>query len=292
MMKLIKVILLSLVSTASLAATNINETMDAAEDGDIKISNISGSVEVRGWSRNQVEITGDLGSNVEELVFERKDDKITIKVKVPRNNSGRIESNLVINVPEVSSLYINTVTASIEVEDVLGDQQLSSVTGRIKSTVYDADIGADSVSGHIEIVGNNDTGESRFDTVSGNIDAENLSGSLRAESVSGHVSVVNSEFERVSVNTVSGSIVIHAGLLDDGRMGIETISGSVDVDFGGNVSARIDIETFNGSIKNCFGPKSVKMHQYTPGRKLEFTEGGGSGRVIINTLNGSVRICK
>lgn len=292
MMKLINVILLSLVSTASIAATNINETMDAAEDGDVKISNISGSVEVRGWSRNQVEITGDLGSNVEELVFERKDDKITIKVKVPRNNSGRIESNLVINVPEASSLYINTVTASIEVEDVLGDQQLNSVTGKIESTVYDADIGADSVSGHIEIAGNNEACESRFGTVSGNINAENLNGTLRADSVSGHISVVNSEFERVSIDTVSGSIVIHAGLLDDGKMNIETINGSVDVDFGGDVSARIDVQTFNGSIKNCFGPESVKTNQYTPGRELEFTEGGGSGRVRINTLNGSVRLCK
>ena len=58
------------------------------------------------------------------------------------------------------------------------------------------------------------------------------------------------------------------------------------------MSARFDIETFNGNIRNCFGPDSVRTSKYAPGRELKFTEGGGSGRVTINTLNGNLRLCK
>ena len=52
-------------------AENISRTMDADEAGDVLISNIAGSVEVSGWSQDSVEITGTLGDDVEELVFER-----------------------------------------------------------------------------------------------------------------------------------------------------------------------------------------------------------------------------
>ena len=278
--------------TTTVAAEEVSKTMDAAADGTVSISNTAGSVEVRGWSRNQVEVTGELGNRVEELVFARDDDEIIIKVKVPRRNSGGIASDLVVNVPEGSSLEVNTVSAEIEVSDVEGEQQLESVSGDIVTDAHGADMELGTVSGDIEIQGDNEPIRTRVSSVSGDIDTDSLAGEIVAESVSGSITTVNGSFERASANTVNGDIVYHARLLDDGRLNIETINGSVDVDFGGDVSARIDIETFNGAIRNCFGPEAVRTSKYAPGRELKFTEGGGSGRVTIQTLNGSVRLCK
>jgi DUF4097 and DUF4098 domain-containing protein YvlB len=291
-MKMIKVLILSLMATATFAAEDVNETLDADADGNVKISNVSGSVEVNGWSRNQVEVTGELGSGVEELIFERDGDEVIIKVKLPRRSSRSGSAELVINVPEASSLQVNTVSADIDISDVQGEQRLESVSGEITSTVYGAEVDAGSVSGDLEISGDNQTTNAKLHTVSGDIDVENLSGEIRTESVSGNISMINGAFMRASGNTVNGDIVFHVGLLDGGRMDFETINGTVDVDFGGDVSARIDIETFNGDIRNCFGPESVRTSKYAPGRELSFTEGGGSGRVTINTLNGNVRLCK
>ena len=291
-MKMIKVVMLSLMATAALGAESVNKTLDAAADGDVSIENVSGSVEVRGWSRNQVEVTGELGSGVEELIFERDGDEVIIKVKLRRNSSRSGGSDLAINVPEASSLRINTVSADIDVEDVQGEQRLESVSGDIETAVFGSEVEAESVSGDIEVAGDNQVIDASFHTVSGDIEIENLSGELRSESVNGEISVINGSFERISGDTVNGDIVFHVGLLDDGRMDIETINGAVDVDFGGDVSARFDIETFNGSIRNCFGPESVRTSKYAPGRELSFTEGGGSARVSIQTLNGSVRLCK
>jgi len=93
-----------LLSAAAFAAEDINETMDAAADGTVSISNVAGEVEVQGWSRKQVEITGELGSDVDELIFERDGNEILIKVKVPRNHGRRIASELIVKVPESSSL--------------------------------------------------------------------------------------------------------------------------------------------------------------------------------------------
>jgi DUF4097 and DUF4098 domain-containing protein YvlB len=270
----------------------IDEIMDAASDGIVVVSNVAGSVEVSGWSRNQVEVTGELGSRVEELIFERDGDEILIKVKVPRNNNGGISSDLSINIPAASSLQVNTVSADIDVSDVEGEQELQSVSGDVEAEAHAADIELSSVSGDVEVQGDRQEIRARMNTVSGDIDADSLSGELAAESVSGDIATINGSFERASLETVNGDITYRAALLDGGRLDIETINGTVDVEFDGDVSARFDIETFNGSIRNCFGPDSVRTSKYAPGRELKFTEGDGDGRVTINTLNGSLNLCK
>ena len=292
MMKMKKVLVLSLMTTATFAAETVDRTLDAAPDGDVTISNVAGSVEVNGWSRNQVEVTGELGSGVEELIFERDGHEVIVKVKLPRHNRRSGSAELVINVPEASSLRINTVSADIDIDDVKGEQRLESVSGDITTAVFGKEIDAESVSGDIDVAGDNQAVNGKLNTVSGDIDVENLNGELRSETVNGEINVINGSFKRISGNTVNGEIVFHVGLQDEGRMDIETINGAVDVDFGGDVSARFDIETFNGSIQNCFGPESVRTSKYAPGRELNFTEGSGAGRVTINTLNGRIRICK
>ena len=291
-MKKVTLFAFGMVGVSPAFAVEVNEIMDADSDGIVVVSNVAGEVEVRGWSRDQVEVTGDLGSRVEELIFERDDDEILIKVKVPRNSNGGVSSDLYINIPVASSLQVNTVSADIDVSDVEGEQELESVSGDVVTEAHAADIDLGSVSGDIEVEGDNQDIRSRMNTVSGDVDADSLAGEIAAESVSGDVSTINGRFERASLNTVNGNITYHASLLDGGRLDIETINGSVDVQFDGDVSARFDIETFNGSIRNCFGPDSVRTSRYAPGRELKFTEGDGAGRVTINTLNGSLRLCK
>lgn len=292
LMKNYTLTLLGMICATPLVAAEINESMDADADGTVSVSNIAGSVDVQGWSRNQVEVTGELGDDVEELIFERDGDEIEIKVKTRRRGSHDIDSDLVIKVPENSSLEVNTVSADIDVADVTGEQSLESVSGDIATEAHASDIDVNSVSGDLEVEGDNQSMRSRLSSVSGDIDTENLSGEIGVESVSGDLVVVSGVFDRASLGTVNGDIVFQAQLLDNGRLDVETVNGSVDIEFAGEVSARFDIETFNGDIRNCFGPKAVRVSEYGPGSELTFTEGGGSGRVTIETLNGDLRLCK
>ena len=291
-MKTYTLTFLGIICTTPLVAAEINESLDADEDGTVSVSNVAGSVDVQGWSRNEVEVTGELGDDVEELVFERDGDEIEIKVKTRRRGSHDIDSDLVIKVPENSSLKVNTVSADIDVADVTGEQSLESVSGDIATEAHASDIDVNSVSGDLEVEGDNKPMRSRLSSVSGEIDTENLSGEIGIDSVSGDLVVASGVFERASLGTVNGDIVFHAQLLENGRLDVETVNGSVDIEFAGEVSARFDIETFNGDIRNCFGPKAVRVSEYGPGSELTFTEGSGSGRVTIETLNGDLRLCK
>jgi len=286
---LIGVAALALATTAN--AKEVDETVDAASDGHVDITNISGSVEVFGWSKSSVEVTGDLGEKVEELILERNGDKVLVKVKVPRNNSNNISSDLTIRVPAGSSIDVSTVSADITSEDVEGEQMLHTVSGDVIVQAAGSDISAQSVSGDVDVTGDGSDMETEASTVSGDVTVVDVSGAVAAEAVSGDIVVSDGSFDRATLNSVNGEIEFHAGLRDGGKLAIETVNGEVDVQFGGDVSAKFDIETFNGDIDNCFGPKAERTSRYAPGWELSFTVGDGDGRVTIMTLNGDVDIC-
>ena len=92
---------LFLISAPLLAATawaeDIDSRLDADADGQVYVYNLSGSVEVIGWSDNEVYVSGELGDDVEEFYFERDGDTIKIKVKVPDRSWGRkdVSSDLI-----------------------------------------------------------------------------------------------------------------------------------------------------------------------------------------------------
>ena len=292
MMKKLTVIVLGLLLAAPIMAEEVERTLDAASDGRVHISNISGSVTVNGWSRDQVEVTGELGRNVEELIFERDGDKITIKVKVPKKSGRGIESDLYIQIPEASSIDVSTVSADIDVRKVSGEQSLETVSGDINTESAESDISADAVSGDVEVNGRNKVTNTRANSVSGDVVLAGVAGVADAESVSGDVTVTEGSFERIDMNTVNGDILFRSGLKAGGKLTAETVNGSVDLEFTDSVSGRFDIDTFNGDIDNCFGPKPERTSKYTPGLELSFQDGDGDARVKISTLNGDVSICR
>jgi len=290
MMKKLTLVIVGVLFAWPVMAGEVDETLDAASDGRVDISNIAGSVTVRGWSRDQVEVTGTLGRNVEKLIFERNNNKVTIKVKVPRKSGRGIDSDLHVNVPENSSIDVGAVSADIEVSDVLGEQSLQTVSGDV-ITAAAADVVAGSVSGDVEVSGDNSDIEAEASTVSGDVTLFRVSGEVSAESVTGDVVVDEGSFDRVDVGTVNGQVLFQSALRKDGKFSAETVNGAVDVEFVGAVSAKVDVDTINGRIRNCFGPDAERISKYGPGWTLNFTSGDGDGRVDISTVNGGINLC-
>ncbi len=282
---------IGMLSMPVFADDKVNQTIDAAADGYVEIYNTSGSIEVSGWSKNSIEITGTLGDSVEELIVERDGNEVLIRVEVPNRHWGDIDADLVIKIPERSSLEVSGVSTDIDVEDVLGELSLSSVSGDISASGVADDVEAESVSGDVDIQG---TGKGSVEsaTVSGDITIQGMSGSVDAESVSGDIDVIGGTYEAAYFETVNGDQTFHAELTQDGDLSMESVNGTVDIEFTVPItSARFDIETFNGSIRNCFGPRPQRTSKYSPGLELSFTIGDGDAKIEIETLNGSVNVC-
>jgi DUF4097 and DUF4098 domain-containing protein YvlB len=281
----------AVLSMPALADEQVNKTIDASPDGYVEIYNTSGSIEVKGWNQNKVEVKGTLGDSVEELILERDGNEILIRVEVPNRHWGDIDADLYIKIPKNSRLEVSAVSADIDVEDVLGEQSLESVSGDIEVAGVENDVEAASVSGDIDIKGDGGKGDFETATVSGDVYILNLAGSIDAESVSGDLDIAGGRYDEVYFETVNGDQNFAAALIDGGEMSMESVNGSVDIEFTEAVSARFDIETFNGSIRNCFGPKPERTSKYSPGLELRFEVGDGDSNIEIETLNGSVNIC-
>ena len=286
---------MALIIALPVNAEEIDETRDASADGKVKIYNTAGSVAVEGWSQNAVQVTGTLGKEVDEFIFERKGDTVVVKVKPKKNqNSGgrSTSSYITVRIPRKSSIEVATISAGIDVEDVEGEQELQSVSGQVTTNAFAAEIEVETVSGGIDVSGIGEDIESELTSVSGGISARELSGVIDMESVNGKLEVGGGSFSDVAMETVNGRIDFKSNLRDGGDLDIETVNGKVVANFTGSLSAEFDVNTFNGRIENCFGPKPERTSKYAPGWELSFTEGSGDGSVNISTLNGGVTLCK
>ena len=279
-------------SPAVRAGTPINERAAANPAGSVEVSNVAGTVRVIGWDRNEVEVTGELGVGAEKLEFAVADKVTRIKVIRPSKTSNVEDTDLVVRVPAASRLSVNTVSADIEVQGLLGAQRLQSVSADIRTAAAGEDVECKSVSGDIAVNGSFKKGLLTITTVSGDATALRVAGEVNANTVSGDITLGLGETNRSRVRSTSGDLTLAALLAADGKLDAESISGDVRLELVGTVNAEFDISSFNGEIRNCFGPKAVSTREYAPGKELRFREGRGTALVRIKTMNGDISVCR
>jgi DUF4097 and DUF4098 domain-containing protein YvlB len=274
------------------AGTPINRLTTADPNGTVEVSNLTGDVTVTGWARNEVKVTGELGEGTERLEFTKADKLTRVAVIVPHHSGNVDDTTLIINVPQGSALSINTVSADVRVQGVHGTQRLQTVSGDVQTQSSGEDVECRTVSGDIDIEGSGQKGLVSITTVSGDATAEKVAGEVNGSTVSGTFRLGVGETSRSRLRSTSGDLTISGPLAPDARVDVESISGDVRLDFVGNVPAEYDVSSFNGEIRNCFGPKSTRTSEYGPGRELRFTEGAGTARVRVKTMNGDIGICR
>lgn len=279
-------------AAAPACGEDVDRTVDASATGYVVISNTAGSITVRGWSREEVEVKGTLEKRVEELIVERDGNVVNIQVKVPRKGGRDIDADLQIQVPEGSSVDISTVSADIEVVAVKGEQKLEAVSGDIDCEAFGADVSANVVSGDVEIRGQGKDTETNAGSVSGDVSLTGVSGVLDAGTVTGDVTVENGSFDRVKVHSVNGDVDFNSELRSGGKLDAEAVNGDLELLFSGGIAGRFEVDTLNGDIDNCFGPEPQRTSKYTPGWNLRFEEGDGDARVNASTVNGDITICR
>jgi DUF4097 and DUF4098 domain-containing protein YvlB len=282
---------LTLVSCTALAEQEIDRRAPAGAQGEVEVDNVSGTVSVSGWDRNEVHVSGTLGDGVERLDFESSGNRTVIKVVMKNRGRHHDDTELSIRVPRGSLLNVNTVSAELSVVGVTGEQRLQTVSGDISTSISKADAEISTVSGSVSLRGDGSPTNLSVTTVSGDARLMKVGGDVRANSVSGSVEVSMNEIKRARAQTTSGDLALSGKLAADARVDAESISGELNLDLLGTPNAYFDIESFSGEIENCFGPKPERTDKYGPGTELHFKSGNGSGRVRLQTLSGSISVC-
>ena len=278
-----------------LAAFADNDSVDrkvaADPNGEVTISNVSGSIDVRGWDRNEVQVTGTLGHGVERLDVETSGGRTVVKVVLPRGNSHDGDADIEVSVPRNSSVEVSAVSADVSSRGVLGTQRLKSVSGEVTADIAGDESEVRSVSGDVTVRGNGKPMRLRVSSVSGSLDLTNAAGSLDVVTVSGDARIQMGDTSDVRGRTTSGTLEVRGKLTRDGRVDVEGVSGDIMLRLTAPGGLSTEIESFSGDIEGCLAEKVERVSKYGPGTRLNIRTVESGARVRAKTLSGDIDIC-
>ena len=269
----------------------VDRNIAAEPGGEVVISNVSGRVDVRGWDRNEVRVTGSLDEGVDRLDLESSSGRTTIKVVLPRGNSHDGDADLTIQVPKGSSVEVGAVSADISSHGVFGTQRLKSVSGEITADVAGDDSEVRSVSGNVTVRGSGKPINLRMSSVSGSLKLSDGAGKLDLVTVSGDARAQMDEASEIRGRTTSGDLELRAKLTKDGRVDVEAVSGHLRLRLPSPSALSTEIESFSGDITGCLATNVEKVSKYGPGVRLNIRNGEDGPRARAKTLSGDIEIC-
>lgn len=168
---------LSLVMITTAAAQDFKKSYSLGAGGQIRISNISGNVSVRGYNGSEVIVTGTRkGRDQEKVEIEDQSSgsAVDIGVRYPRECNCEASVDFEVQVPRsVRFDYdrISSVSGNVDLADVTGKVEASSVSGNVRVREVSGQVSASSVSGNVEVDVNQLDGSDdlQFSSVSGNV---------------------------------------------------------------------------------------------------------------------------
>ena len=278
-----------LAALPALAGTPIDQARPLDPRGRIEIENLKGRVEVRAWDRQEVKVTGTLGDGVEKFSMDGDRSNLRIEVKYP-SRSGRTEPTmLVVQVPTLADLEVETVSADIDVHGSSRELSLESVSGDITANGAPREARIESVSGDVRLTLNSH--DVSVDTVSGELVLQGrLNGEVSLETVSGNVRLDNlgERLRSLSAGTVSGDMDIKAALADGGECRMESVSGDLLLRLPRDLSAEVSGESFSGDL-SAPGAR-IQREEYGPGSSFQTRYGAGKGDVRLETFSGDATL--
>jgi hypothetical protein len=198
-----------------MADEEIDRSLMADAKGDLDISNVAGTVNVTGWDRNEVRVTGSLAEGVERLEFTSEGKRTLIKVVLKKSTHWGDDggAELSIRVPVGSRLDVSTVSAEITVKGVTGTQRLQTVSGEISTDVATEEAEVKTVSGDVILRGEGTPSVLTLTTVSGNASWRVVSrAQVTATTVSGDLNLPLDAITRARLRTTSGNLSLRGVL--------------------------------------------------------------------------------
>ncbi len=276
------------------AQVQIEKSRPAPAAGRVRIENSFGTVKVAGWDRNEVSVTGRLAPGAEQLDLSGDKESVGIDVDTPESwlydsdDDTEYRTQLEIRVPMKSSLEIETLNASVTIENVSGEIDVESVNGSVTISGSPATVEIDTMTGSVTVTAQ--AAEMAVSTVSGKISLKGASHSVRVESVSGAVEVSGQSLNDVEIETTAGDVRFDGSFGREGAFKIETFSGNVDLLLPHNAAARFHLVTFNGQIENEAGPRPRRDGRFNPYQEVRFSTGLDDYEVSVSTYSGNIKL--
>jgi len=209
----------------------------------IKIHAPSGILEVEGWGRDSVAISGTLASG--ETLF--GGGSLT-GIKLGAEGTATAgQSRLLVRVPIGSRLVVRSGAANVDVRGVTGSIDVGSAAGDVVVAGEIESVTVESISGDVRVAAT--TASIRARTTRGTLDISGRINEAQLTSVSGPVTVSAQPIGRLRIETVDGRVSVRGRLAPTGSLDIETFGGPVHLEFPLDQRAALDLRASSGEIR-------------------------------------------
>jgi DUF4097 and DUF4098 domain-containing protein YvlB len=294
-LKLIGATLLAVAITpaAQAAARPIDQKVAAGATGTVEIVNVAGKVDLQGWDRPEVAVTGTVGDDVDRVDVTASGTHVTVRVVEKKLSMGWGKDSgatLVVHVPAKSTLDVSLVSADLKLTGLQGDGHIQTVSGDVSGEAGGNSLELATVSGDVQLTARN-ARELRLKTVSGDLMLTGPGGEVAYTTVSGDGHLELGSVTRLRLESVSGDMHVKSALAANGQVEASSVSGDVQIEFTGVPDADFELAAFSGDLSSCLATAQPVKEKYGPGSKLNFRSGKGGGRVHVDTKSGDVSIC-
>ena len=261
--------------------------------GHLEVDNHNGSIEIIGWDRDAVDVSGTKYAPSNEELKE-----VRIKVDV----SGAIASivtespqgwgnygvNYTIHLPRNTAVSrAKSSNGSVSAEDMSSGGSLVSTNGRISLRRDDGNFDARTSNGNVEF--EDCTGVERAETTNGSIRGQLKSGAFEVRTSNGSVDLALSKplpNATLRANTTNGSIKLALDNFAGNPIRAETTHGSVTLRLPHDTDAHIDAHTNLSTISSELSVAAEESDKH----ELRGQIGKGGPLISAITTTGSIRI--
>ncbi len=245
----------------------------------ISISNMAGTIVVKGWDRSQVYInytpsSTEVAVDTMQLPSQGPAEKVHFTTYLVKHTvSGSAPSvDYTLQIPAGSNLEIHNPQGTVQVEAIQGDTSVDSLGGDI--SVADA-------AGHLSVR-----------SVGGNIEILRPSGRVEAYSINGNLHFVDATSSRLRGTTTSGNIVYEGDFASGGDYVLSDYSGNMDILCPPTASFELNAKTVRGKVDNDF--PLVSRHSspamFSSANSLFGTHSTGKATLELTSFSGTIHI--
>jgi hypothetical protein len=263
--------------------------------GRVTVENFNGSVEVLGWEKDAVQITGTKYAPTKEVLqglkieAVAKDDSLVIRTVRPDGRRDGVGAKYVLRVPAKVVLdRIATSNGSVRIEDIQGSAHVQTSNGSVQTQRIAGPLEIRTSNARIDVRGV--TGDADLDSSNGSIHVDEVAGKVKASTsnASIHVNMAKPAPQQPLVlSTTNGSIEIGLDSYNGNAVRASTNNASITLRLPAGANADLRAHTSNASIENRLEMKWIGSSSKN---RLEGVIGSGGPLIDLGTSNGSIRL--
>ena len=256
--------------------SRIQRTLETGPSASLEISNLSGSITLRPWDRDEVQVVAtidDDGSrDLIDVVIEGAGNVVTAKAGPAGINGGWVRRLVASNnVPSVHFEISCPAASDVTARSAAGDIEIANLEGGVD---IDQAGGRARIADHV--------GKVDIKSVSGEFSGARLDGPVSYKSVTGNLYIRDSSVTGLSIQTVSGKVVVDPLPVADGPVSIHTVSDQTTLSLDPASRCTVAIRTVTGNVHTDL-PFEVSENTRT---KWEADLNGGGREIQLKSVSG------